>query len=87
MDYHAIHADELPEGTLGVESMVSGNLWKWRVSEGEQVKSGQCLAIIESMKMEISLECPNEGSVHSLLKSEGQRVSPGENLLLIATTS
>ena len=86
-DYHPIHADELPAGTLGVESMVSGNLWKWRVSEGEQVKSGQCLAIIESMKMEISLESPNEGSVHSLLKSEGQRVSPGENLLLIATTS
>ncbi|MEC8791011.1 MAG: biotin/lipoyl-containing protein [Verrucomicrobiota bacterium] len=43
--------------------------------------------MIESMKMEISLESPNEGSVHSLLKSEGQRVSPGENLLLIATTS
>ena len=86
-DYHPIHADELPAGTLGVESMVSGNLWKWRVSEGEQVKSGQCLAIIESMKMEISLECPNEGSVHSLLKSEGQRVSPGENLLLIAPIS
>ena len=80
-------AAQIPEGTMGVESLVSGNLWKWRVQEGDQVESGQCLAVIESMKMEISLECPDDGSVHSLLKPEGERVRPGENLLLIETRS
>ena len=76
---------QIPEGTTAVESLVSGNLWKWRVTEGEQVESGQCLAIIESMKMEISLECPCDGSVHAILKEESDLVKTGENILLLET--
>ena len=72
-----------PEGTTPVESMVAGNLWKWTVSEGEQVEQGQGLGIIESMKMEIALESPGSGKVLSILKREGELVNTGECLLLL----
>ena len=75
----------IPKGTEGVESQVTGNLWKWLVQLGEEVVTGQNLAVIESMKMEIFLESPAHGSVHSIFKTEGELVKAGEFLLLLET--
>ena len=75
----------IPIGTEGVESQVTGNLWKWLVQLGEVVVAGQNLAVIESMKMEITVESPAEGMVHSMLKAEGELVKTGEFLLLLET--
>ena len=75
----------IPEGTEGVESQVTGNLWKSLVQLGEEVGVGQNLAVIESMKMEITVESPAEGIVHSMLKAEGELVKAGEFLLLLET--
>ncbi len=72
-----------PSGTTPVESMVTGNLWKWTVSEGDHVEIGQGIGIIESMKMEIAIESSGAGKVHSILRKEGDMVKPGEYLLLI----
>ena len=44
---------------------------------GEEVVAGQNLAVIESMKMEITVESPR-GLVHSILKAEGELVKTGE---------
>ena len=75
----------MPMGTQGVESQVTGNLWKWLVQSGEEVEAGQNLAVIESMKMEIFVESPATGLVHSILKTEGELVKTGEYLLLLET--
>ncbi len=75
----------IPIGTQGVESQVTGNIWKWLVQLGEEVEAGQNLAVIESMKMEIFIESPANGSVHSILKTEGDLVKTGECLLLLKT--
>ena len=72
-------------GCKGVESQVTGSLWKWMVRAGDEWKSGQKLAIIESMKMEIFVESPTNGFVHSIVKTEGELVKNGEYLLLIKT--
>jgi biotin carboxyl carrier protein len=72
-------------GTQGVESQVTGNLWKWLVQSGEEVEAGQNLAVIESMKMEIFVESPTTGLVHSILKTEGELIKTGEYLLLLET--
>ena len=53
------------------------------VKPGDAVECGQKLGIIESMKMEIPLESPTTGKIHSLLKSEGELVKNGELLLLL----
>ncbi len=73
----------IPDGTEGVESQVTGNLWKWLVKPGEKVEIGQKLAVIESMKMEIMVESAVNGLVHTILKAEGELVKNGEFLLLL----
>ena len=73
----------IPDGMQRLESQVTGSLWKWTVKTGDEVVCGQKLGIIESMKMEIPLESPTTGKIHSLLKSEGELVKNGELLLLL----
>ena len=75
----------IPDGMEGLESQVTGNLWKWSVKPGDDVEYGQKLGIIESMKMEILVESPTNGSIHSIVKREGELVKTGEYLLLIKT--
>ena len=73
----------IPNGMQGLESQVTGSLWKWMVKPGDAVECGQKLGIIESMKMEIPLESQITGTIHSLLRAEGELVKNGEFLLLI----
>jgi urea carboxylase len=74
---------ELPDGCEGVDSLVSGSVWKILVKQGDFVKAGQDLAILESMKMEIPLECPCDGVVDAVFRNEGQEVTPGQTVLSI----
>ncbi len=47
-------------------SEVPGNVWKVLIEEGATVAAGDALAIIESMKMEISVQSPTAGRVASI---------------------
>jgi urea carboxylase len=77
--------DALPAGVLGVESHVSGSVWKLLAAQGTRVNSGDPLVIVESMKMEVAIEAPSDGTVLETLASEGMTVSPGQRLLTLAT--
>jgi len=58
------------------------SVWKLLVEEGQQVEEGTTVAILESMKMEIPLFSPIQGTIASLHVSEGDSVDEGD---LIAT--
>ena len=51
-----------------------GSVWKLLVSEGEDVKAGQQLFILEVMKMEVPYEAPDAGTVAALHVAEGDVV-------------
>ncbi len=74
---------DLPPGGRAVAAHVAGNLWKLEASEGARVAAGQVLAIIESMKMEISVTAPCAGRVHKLFCREGSPVAAGQDLLVL----
>ena len=74
---------ELPDHHKAVESLVSGNVWQMLVNEGEQVKAGQPLLIIESMKMEIEVLAPHAGVVINVCREAGQQVRAGQRLLVL----
>jgi urea carboxylase len=74
---------ELPEGAEAVESHVPGSVWKLEVRAGQRVKRGQTLLVVESMKMEIVVEAPNDGLVVELLVGEGQAVAPGQRVVVL----
>jgi len=51
----------LPAGCVALESPVPGNVWKVLVGEGEAIRHGDPLVIIESMKTEMQLASPASG--------------------------
>ncbi len=74
---------EIPDGSTGVFSEVPGNVWKVLVAEGADVAAGEALAIIESMKMEISVQAPVAGRVASIRVKPGQTLRTGDIVALI----
>ncbi|HSA48477.1 MAG TPA: carboxyltransferase domain-containing protein, partial [Candidatus Competibacteraceae bacterium] len=70
---------------VAVESHVPGNVWQVPVQEGDRIEIGQPLVIVESMKMEITLQAPCTGRVIHVRCSPGMTVQPGQCLLIIDT--
>lgn len=63
---------------MNVPSPITGNVWKIEVQPGATVHSGDCLIILESMKMEIRIEAPSGGHVKEIKVKEGQAVNEGD---------
>ncbi len=72
-----------PAGGTIVESPMPGNIWKVIVKEGQQVKEGETLIILEAMKMENEIPAPCDGVVASLHVAEGAAVNGGDILVSI----
>jgi urea carboxylase len=66
-----------------VASQVSGGVWSVQVEVGAEVKAGQTLLVIESMKMEITVHAHCDGRIEQLLCAEGQSVTAGQPLVLM----
>lgn len=54
------------------------------VSEGQELKEGERLLILEAMKMENSILMPNDGQVKHVLVKPGQAVEKGQVLVELA---
>jgi urea carboxylase len=74
---------QLPEGTHAIRTHVTGTVWKLLVKEGQRVAAGSPAAVVESMKMEFTVEIPIDGTVQQLFCKEGGRVSARQILLVI----
>lgn len=71
------------EGGEVVDSPMPGNIWKILVKEGQEVKEGEVLLILEAMKMENEITSPKDGVVASILTQEGAAVNTGDKLVVI----
>jgi len=66
-------------------TMEEGTLAKWLVKEGDEVKSGDLLAEIETDKATMEFEAVDEGTISSILVAEGtEGVKVGTVIALIA---
>ncbi|WP_029589867.1 urea carboxylase [Franconibacter pulveris] len=83
LDEQPLGDEAIPESCHGVESQVAGSVWQWLVQPGEQVREGQIIGILESMKMEIPVTAPVDGTVHALQRQQGHQVQAGQLLMLI----
>ena len=66
-----------------VEFPIPGKIISVNVKEGDEVKEGDTLCIIESMKMENSILAPVEGTITKLEFSVGQTVDVGGLVAII----
>ena len=61
-----------------------GTITNILVKDGDSVKKGQVLAILEAMKMENEIVAPRDGAITVISVDKGQNVSPGDTLLKMA---
>ena len=64
-----------------------GKIVEILVKEGEEVKAGQGLIIVEAMKMENELKAPKDGVVGSIKAAQGAAVDGGAVLCTIESSS
>ena len=80
-DNHAMR--DAPEGTLAVQSPLQGTIVSVEITEGEDVRRGQILAIMESMKMEHEIKAEGGGKVLHIHVSPGEAIWEGHTLMLL----
>ncbi|MGE8159794.1 urea carboxylase [Paraburkholderia sp. NPDC080076] len=73
----------LAAGQQGIVADVSGSVWKLLVGQGERVSDGQVVAIVESMKMEISVTAIGDGVIETIDCAEGAAVVAGQRLMVM----
>jgi Biotin carboxyl carrier protein len=66
------------------ESPLPGAVVKVSVKEGEAVKLGQLLVVIEAMKMENEVLSPRDGVIAQVLATTGTNVNTGDVLFVFA---
>lgn len=74
---------QVSEGQEVVSAPMPGNIWKILVTEGQTVKAGDILLILEAMKMENEILAPRDGKVASIATKEGVAVNTGDKLVVI----
>lgn len=67
-------------GAVKVTASVPGKVLKVVASAGQAVKAGDSIVILESMKMEIPVVAPQDGTVASIDTTEGASVENGDTL-------
>ena len=63
--------------TLDIKTEITGNVWKIVKAVGDGVEEDEAIMILESMKMEIPVTAPEEGTVAEILTEEGATVTEG----------
>ncbi len=72
-----------PKGAGSIKSPLPGVILEMFVREGDTVKMGQKLLMLEAMKMENNIEADKAGKVVSILKHKGDNVMEGDVLIII----
>jgi acetyl-CoA carboxylase biotin carboxyl carrier protein len=62
---------------IEVKAHITGTVWKIECKVGDAVREGDVLLILESMKMEIPIEAPEDGTVAEIKTQEGAPVADG----------
>lgn len=73
-----------PKGLGDVTTPMPGKVIKVLVTEGQAVKTGDLLLIVEAMKMESQVLAPISGIVKTLAVAAGDDVKPDETLIVVA---
>ena len=79
----AAPAAAAPVAGEAVTAPMPGNILKVNVQNGQAVKAGQVLCVLEAMKMENEIMAPKAGTVTQVLVSKGSTVDTGAPLVVI----
>ena len=75
-----------PDGSAGIASPIQGMIVAIKVAEGDAVRRGQQVAVVEAMKMEHVITAPQSGIVRSVTMTEGDVVREGFPIVFVQET-
>lgn len=75
---------EAAQGEISIRSPMPGLIVAVPVAEGQEVKQGDAVCVLESMKMENELKAPRAGTVSHIYVNKGDRVE--QNKVLVSIT-
>lgn len=67
-----------------IAAPMPGNILRVAVTQGQAVKAGDLLVILEAMKMENEILAPRDGTVAQVATSKGTTVDTGAPLVVLA---
>ena len=62
---------------IDVKTVITGNVWQILKKVGETVEEDEAIIMLESMKMEIPVTAPEDGTVTEILVKEEDTVAEG----------
>lgn len=62
---------------VDVKTEITGNVWKIEAQLGQALSEDDPILILESMKMEIPVVCPEDGTLVEILTAEDEVVTEG----------
>jgi len=68
---------------LALKAVMPGLVIDIMVKEGDPVKTGDALLVLEAMKMQNELKAPQDGTVKRVIVEKGKTVNTGDTLLVI----
>ncbi len=68
---------------IDIPAPMSGSVLEVLVKPGDAVRARQDVLVLESMKMEIPVECPEAGTVAEVLVAPEENVEEGQTLLRV----
>jgi pyruvate carboxylase subunit B len=78
-------APALGDGEVGLFAPMPGMVISYSVKEGDEVKQGDLVCVLEAMKMQNNLSAPAAGKVKRIAGREGAPVEKNELLLVISS--
>jgi urea carboxylase len=75
--------EAIPEGAAAIRSPLPGSVWKVNVEAGREVEAGETVAVVESMKMEFSVQSPDRGRIVSVHVKPGDGVQAGQLMVVV----
>lgn len=74
---------EPAEGEIAVLAPLPGIIIKYNKKEGDAIKEGETLAVIEAMKMNNNIDSPTDGVLGKLMFKPGKSVDKGDIICII----
>ena len=71
-------------GAAALTAPLPGTITSIEVKEGDQVKAGQTVIVMEAMKMANNITAESDGVVKAILVQQGAQVQSGDALIEIA---
>nr|WP_314069150.1 biotin/lipoyl-containing protein [uncultured Campylobacter sp.] len=66
-----------------IKATLPSNVFKILIKEGDAVKAGQNVIVLEAMKMEINIESPRDGVIDKILVAQGDTVDADQVLAIL----